>query len=257
MSVTAVPPFVNLEEVRYRADANATPLVADDIRIGEGAAVALMGPNGAGKSTLLALSAGLLRPDSGRVVIDGRDLANLDEREKLSFAAGTFQDPTDQLFLPGVRQEIEFGLRQQRIAVEEIGQRVEDSANRLGLGTVLEKKPHDLPAAERRLLTIASAIAARPMLLCLDEPTQDLDAAGVERLGAVLMGRKTAGETTLIATHDSDFAFDLCDYVVVLFEGRVAYHGDWVQLKNRTGWLESHGVNAPTLWNLPGGVSHG
>ena len=253
MSPVGIPPFVKLEELRYRADANATPLVADDIDIGEGAAVALMGPNGAGKSTLLALSAGLLRPEGGRVVIDGRDLATVDRPEKLSFAAGTFQDPADQLFLPGVRQEIEFGLRQQRVAAGEIGQRAEDSANRLGLGTVLERKPHDLPAAERRLLTIASAIAAGPKLLCLDEPTHDLDAAGVERLEAVLKERRTAGGTTIIATHDSDFAFELCDYVVVLLDGRVAYQGDWVKLKNQGGWLESHGVNAPTLWSLPEG----
>ena len=249
--------MVSVEDMRFQADANATPLLVDEIGIDEGITMALMGPNGAGKSTLLALCAGLLRPDCGRVVIDGRDLTTLDKREMLTFAAGTFQDPADQLFLAEVGKEIEFGLRQQRLPAGEIGRRVEDSANDLGLGTVLNSKPYDLPMAERRLLTIASAVAARPRLLCLDEPTQDLDAAGIELLEAVLNARRSAGGTTMIATHDSDFAFDVCDQVVVLLDGRVAFQGDWRRLKNQAGWLESNGVNAPTLWSLPEGVSLG
>lgn len=252
-----MPPFVKLEALRYQADANATPIVADDLGIEEGTSAALMGANGAGKSTLLALCSGLIRPDSGRVLIDGEDLATLDGRQIFSLAAGTFQDPSDQIFLPTVLQEVEFGLRQQRLTGEEISRRVENATVRLGLMPVLDKKPHDLPAAERRLLTIASAIAAGPELLCLDEPTQDLDAAGVERLRSVLRDRSVDGKTTIVATHDSDFAFEVCDYVVVLLNGRVAYQGDWLQLKNQAGWLESHGVNAPTLWTLTVGVSHG
>ncbi len=247
--------FVSVQGIRYQAGAEATPLVADDIAIGDGSTVALMGPNGSGKSTLLALCAGLLRPDSGRIVIDGRDLAVQDKRELLSLAAGTFQDPSDQIFLPTVRQEVEFGLRRQGLAAAEIGRRIEDSAKGLGLENVLEKKPYDLSAVERRLLTIASAIAAGSKLLCLDEPTQDLDAAGVETLGVALKERKNAGGTTIIATHDSDFAFEVCDSVVLLHNGRVAYQGDWRRLKNQAGWLESHGVNAPTLWSLAEGVS--
>ena len=128
-----MPPFVKLEALRYQADANATPIVADDLGIEEGTSAALMGANGAGKSTLLALCSGLIRPDSGRVLIDGEDLATLDGRQIFSLAAGTFQDPSDQIFLPTVRQEVEFGLRQQRLTGEEISRRVENATVRLGL----------------------------------------------------------------------------------------------------------------------------
>ncbi len=245
-------PSLELRDVYYQAGSKATPIDGVSLRLEGGQTVALMGANGAGKTTLLALCSGLLRPQKGQALANGVDLSGLDARQTFSLVAMCFQDPADQFFLPTAQQEIEFGLRQLRLPEGEIVDRVRKSASRLGLSAILKEKPHDLPAAERRLLSIACSLAAAPDLLCLDEPTQDLDAAGVGMLASVIEERRATGRITLIATHDSDFACEHCQYLIVLVKGQIAYRGDWGGLKDRSDWLESSGIDAPTLWKLSG-----
>ena len=215
-----------------------TPLVMDGVRFGYGAGpvldgvslrleagegVALLGANGAGKTTLTRLAMALCHPQEGRVTTCGRDTGRR-KPEDLADAAGyLFQHPESQLFAPAVRLEIAFGPQRMGWSAARVEAAVSGVLEELGLGPHAAAHPYDLPGPTRRLVALAAALVASPMLLILDEPTAGLDRASRARVAGAVLARRRAGVAVLAVTHDMGFAAEALDRGLVLGGTRVTH----------------------------------
>jgi energy-coupling factor transport system ATP-binding protein len=187
--------------------------VATDIslEVRAGVALAITGPNGAGKSTLGLTLAGLLAPAAGRVVAsdvlaDGAGEAPIrwSSRALLTRIGTVFQDPEHQLLAKTVREELEIGPRAWGLDAEETARRVDELLVRLRLDALARANPYTLSGGEKRRLTVAAALATRPRVLVLDEPTFGQDARTWAELVALLAGLRDAGSAIVTITHDLD-----------------------------------------------------
>ena len=214
----------------------------------DGRMTAVLGENGAGKSTLLKLLIGIIRPASGRVRIDGDDTTGTSTAELAARVAVTFQNPADQIFSSRVRTEVEFG--PQNLGRPQSDLLAERAMESVGLASAAERHPYDLNAAQRRLLTVASAVAMDTMTLAFDEPTSGLSQRERPELAGVFRTLLSAGKSILIATHDLDFFLPFADRFLVLHAGRLVFDGARPELLGRAGALRAFGVRLPLTVRL-------
>ncbi len=195
----------------------------DDVSltIEPGESVALIGQNGSGKTTLARHLNGLLRPTSGRVLVDGDDAAGRRVAELARLVGLVFQDPDRQIFSGTVRKEVEFGARNVGLRGEALARAVAAALEQVGLAEEAATNPYDLGTARRKLLALASVLSMETPVLVLDEPTTGQDRTGVERVLHIVGAAKAAGRTVITISHDMRFVARACDRVVVLREGRV------------------------------------
>lgn len=211
-----------------------------DIRAGE--TVALVGRNGSGKTTLIKHFNGLLRPTAGTVTFRGQEIR---PRQMAAHVGLSFQNPNDQFFRYRVRDELEEGPRR-------IGKREPDWFQEIcdlfELHGLLDRSPYRLSEGEKKRIAVASILTVRPPLLVLDEPTIGQDARLREAL-AVLLAKLTERRcTTVIATHDLEFAAAVADRWIVLHDGKVVADGPPEGLRRdervlRLGALGRHADN--------------
>jgi thiamine transport system ATP-binding protein len=169
-----------------------------------GEIVALLGPSGCGKSTLLRVIAGLLVPDAGRVVIDGRDVTNVPAHRR--HVGLMFQD--EQLFPHlDVAANVGFGMRMRHVAATEVRAKVGELLHAVGLDGFESRRVTNLSGGEAKRVALARALAADPAVLLLDEPLTGLDRELHDRLMADLAELlRAAGTTAVVVTHDPDEA---------------------------------------------------
>ncbi len=230
------------------ADVPVLQAISLDIRQGE--AVALLGRNGVGKTTLTRLVMALLRPARGAVWVGDRNIEGRAPEEVARRAAYVFQHADQQLFARTVWDEVAFAPRQQGVGREEADAVVASALRRVGLDALGEAHPYDLPPARRKLVTLAAALAQRPRLLVLDEPTQGLDRVGTARVATVICGLVEEGVAVLAVTHDLGVVAEAFPRAVVLAEGRVAYDGPSRPLMLDGERLAALGLAEPPLARL-------
>ncbi|WP_406055374.1 ATP-binding cassette domain-containing protein [Streptomyces sp. NBC_01077] len=189
-----------------------------DFAVAEGQAVALLGRNGSGKTTLLRLLSGGLRCGSGSLRLDGTEVAY--DRKGLTRLRTTVQlvvqDPDDQLFAASVGQDVSFGPMNLGLPEDEVRRRVREALEALDIVALADRPTHLLSYGQRKRAAIAGAVAMRPRVLIMDEPTAGLDPHGQERLLDALERLREAGTTVLMATHDVDLALRWADEAAVL-----------------------------------------
>ena len=195
------------------------------LRIGSGERVAIIGQNGSGKTTLVRHLNGLLRPTSGRVLVDGADAASHTVATLARSVGLVFQDPDRQIFSPSVRGEVEFGARNIGLRGAALDEGVAAALTDTGLSGVLASNPYDLGGSRRKLLALASVLAMRTPVLVLDEPTTGQDARGVERVRRVIEAAGAAGRTVIAVSHDMPFVAECFERVVVMRAGQVILDG--------------------------------
>ncbi|GAA3665672.1 ATP-binding cassette domain-containing protein [Yimella sp. RIT 621] len=197
--------------------------VALEVKPGEH--VAILGPNGAGKSTVLSLIAGLLRPDTGRAVLDDRTL--FDERTFVPpHARGVTLLAQDPLLFPhlSVLDNVAFGPRASGATAKQARATAETFLDEVDASEFVDRRPAQLSGGQAQRVAIARALAARPSLLLLDEPMAALDVAAAPLLRRVLK-RVLADRSALIVTHDVLDALLLSDRLIVLDHGRIVEDG--------------------------------
>ncbi|MET9802257.1 ATP-binding cassette domain-containing protein [Streptomyces sp. NPDC006368] len=209
---------VELIGAGYAYEDGPAVLSGIDFAVPEGRAIALLGRNGSGKTTMLRLLSGGLRCASGRLRLRGEDVSY--DRRGLTRLRTTVQlvvqDPDDQLFAASVGQDVSFGPMNLGLAEAEVRERVREALEALDI-TALEDRPtHLLSYGQRKRAAIAGAVAMRPRVLILDEPTAGLDPHGQERLLDVLDRLRASGTTVVMATHDVDLALRWADDAAVL-----------------------------------------
>lgn len=203
------------------------PMVARGLNfvLRRGEVVGLVGRNGSGKTTLARLALGLLEPDSGRIEVRGRDRRDRPASDVAADIGVVFQNPQDQLFKRSVLNEAAFGPMLRGASREEAGRRARAALGATGLLRHRGENPRDLLPSERRLLSLASMLAAEPPLLILDEPTAGLDSrqrALVSRAMHLWAGR---GGGVLAVTHDLAWAAGCCDSILRMENGRLGPAG--------------------------------
>ncbi len=214
---------IKCTNVTLRHEPDADPTLSNvSLRIEEGERVAVVGLNGTGKTTLL-MSLVALVPHEGEIAIGGeildqQSIARL--RRQVGFL---FNVPEDQLLFPRVIEDVAFGLLQAGKSQKESFAIARDTLRRLGVGALADKPLHHLSHGQKQRVALAGAMVTDPPLLLLDEPTAGLDPPGKLELTTLLCDQASA---QLIATHDLDFADQVCSRVVLLEGGSIAESSD-------------------------------
>ncbi|UYF97209.1 ATP-binding cassette domain-containing protein (plasmid) [Rhodococcus aetherivorans] len=209
--------------ISYAYPSGVEPLTNATIDIPPASRVAILGANGSGKTTLLKILAGSLKPTGGTVEVDGVPLRHDRRglRRHRQSVQLVLQDPDDQLFSADVAHDVAFGPANLGLERTEISERVAEALDLLSIEALASRPTHELSYGERKRVTIAGAMAMRPCVLLLDEPSAGLDPAGIEEMFLAL-GRLEQKQTTVVlSTHDTALAFEWADSVAVVQGGNV------------------------------------
>ncbi|WP_370560927.1 energy-coupling factor ABC transporter ATP-binding protein [Edwardsiella tarda] len=187
----------------------------------------LVGANGSGKSTLLMTLSGLLRPQRGAVLWQGKPL-DYGKRALLALrqqVATVFQDPDQQIFYTDIDSDIAFSLRNLGVAPAEIARRVEEALTLVDAHAFRQQPIQCLSHGQKKRVAIAGALVLGAKYLLLDEPTAGLDPAGRTQMMAIIRRIAAQGNHVLISSHDIDLIYEISDTVYVLAKGALLAQG--------------------------------
>lgn len=200
-----------------------------DLSIAEGSITIVMGPTGTGKSVLLKHVLGLLRPDAGRILVDGQDIVDMDEQEltRVRKKYGVcFQDSAlfDSMTV-GENVGFPFTIHTD-LTREQIAEEVASLLREVGLAGIEAKMPAQLSGGMRKRVGLARALALSPKVLLFDEPTTGLDPVMTSAINTLIRQVQTrTGATCLVISHDIKGAFTLADHMALLYGGKIAFYG--------------------------------
>ena len=222
-----------------------------NLDIEEGELVGIIGHTGSGKSTLVQHFNGILKPESGQIFVEGKDIwKDKKSTREARFKVGLcFQYPEYQLFEETVYKDISFGPKNMGLNEEEIHNRVMFAAKYVGLSKeLLDKSPFDLSGGEKRRAAIAGVIAMQPKVLILDEPTAGLDPRGRDKILEMIRSyREKTGSTVLLVSHSMEDVAKIATKVLVMNNARIEMYGSVDEVYSRSEELRAIGLNVPQI----------
>ena len=215
-------PLIRASGLWYTYPEGTEAMKGLSLELPPGELITILGPNASGKSTLLKLLAGIIKPQRGKILLQGQDTRRLPPPQMGRYLGYLSQNPNDYLTRDTVEEELKFtldnfGLPDKGICAEMM--------KRLSLEPLRGLNPRDLSSGERQRVALASVLVTEPPLLLLDEPTRGLDYRLKRELGRFLGEIVAAGGTVILVTHDLEFAVDYGERVVLLFDGTVVSEG--------------------------------
>ena len=233
----------------------ATALEDVSLTIEDGELIGLLGHTGSGKTTLVQHLNGLLKPTSGKVVVDGlditeKDVSLLEVRRRVGLV---FQYPEYQLFEETVAKDVAFGPKNLGLSEQEVDERVRYALQEVGLvyEEIAERSPFELSGGQMRRVAIAGVLAMRPKTLILDEPTAGLDPAGRRSiLGMIRELHAAGGLTVVMVSHNMDDISSLATRLVVMSRGKMVLTGTPREVFQHRELLESIGLGIPQAAEL-------
>ncbi|WP_041866006.1 energy-coupling factor ABC transporter ATP-binding protein [Sediminispirochaeta smaragdinae] len=233
--------ILELRNVSRRFRDGTTALRNVSLSFTRGSFTLLLGTNGSGKSVLLKIIAGLLEPQEGSVVLEGKPLSDHGRslHQKIGFI---FQNPDSQIVGQTVEEDVAFGPRNLGCTESQIIERSEKALEKTGLLHLKDKRPHLLSGGEKRRLAVAGVEAMEPDIVLLDEPFGNLDYPGAIELLRILKGLKESGRTIILVTHDLMKSAALADRAIVLSKGSVVENGPLETMRER---LKGFGIKPP------------
>lgn len=224
------------------------------LRVQKGEFIGIIGHTGSGKSTLVQMFNGLIRPTSGKVLLNGRDIWEEPKKiRSVRFEAGlVFQYPEYQLFEETVQKDIAFGPKNMGLDEDEIRKRVVSAARFTGLKSeLLSKSPFELSGGEKRRAAIAGVIAMDPDVLILDEPTAGLDPNGRDVLLAQITEyHKQRGNTIFLVSHSMEDIAKTADRILVMNAGKAVMFDETKKVFSRGDELEKMGLRVPQVTKI-------
>lgn len=251
-------PILQVQDLTHTYSAGTpfehTALEHIDFSVYPGEFIGIIGHTGSGKSTLMQHLNGLLKPTSGRILLDGKDIwADKKLTRQARFRVGlVFQYPEYQLFEETVYKDIAFGPKNMGLSKEEIDRRVRQAAGFVGLTEQqLQVSPFDLSGGQKRRVAIAGVIAMEPEVLILDEPTAGLDPVGREEiLSNIQRYREAKNATIMMVSHSMNDVARLSDRLLVLSGAHIAMNGTPDEVFRRADELEKIGLDIPEITRI-------
>lgn len=215
----------------------------------KGEFIGIIGHTGSGKSTLMQMLDGLLKPDVGQVILEGKDI-NSDKKitREARFKVGLcFQYPEYQLFEETVEKDIAFGPKNMGLSDDQIKERVAKAASFVKLDKeLLSRSPFDLSGGQKRRAAIAGVMAMLPEILILDEPAAGLDPVGRREIMSMIGEyRRSVGATVMMVTHSMETAASVSDRIFVLQHGSLVYSGTPREVFSHSDKLMEMGLDVP------------
>ena len=245
--------IIETENLCYTYEGNdRRALDGVSVKIRRGRKVAFMGGNGSGKSTLFLCLNGILRPESGRVIIDGTPVKYnrkglLDVRKKVGIV---FQEPDNQLFSASVYQEISFGILNLGADEETARREVERVMEEVGITAFSDRPAHALSGGQKKQVAIADILVMHPEVMILDEPAAALDPKHTRIVEAIIDRLTDKGITVLMATHDMDYAFAWADEIILMKDGQVIKEGSPGEVCGDREALERTNLEPPAVLTI-------
>jgi energy-coupling factor transport system ATP-binding protein len=248
-------PLLKTENLTHTYSINTpfehTAIQEIDFKAERGEYLGIIGQTGSGKSTFVQHLNGLLKPTSGKVFYDGRDIyASKELTRTVRFKVGlVFQYPEYQLFEETVYKDIAFGPRNMKLTGGEIDERVHEAAGFVGLSeTLLQKSPFELSGGEKRRAAIAGVIAMLPEVLILDEPTAGLDPKGCDEIIMnIRQYQRSTNSTVILVTHSMEDIARTVDRLLVFNSGSILMRGTPAQVFSRSEELIRVGLTVPKV----------
>ncbi len=225
-----------------------------NLTIEKGELVGVIGHTGSGKSTLISHFNGLLKPDAGKVLVDGTDIwKDKETLRNTRFKVGLcFQYPEYQLFEETVFKDIAFGPKNMKLSEAEVKERVLRAAEFVGVKPEhLDKSPFDLSGGEKRRVAIAGVMSMEPEVLIFDEPAAGLDPQGRRELIKLIKDyREQTGSAVVIVSHSMEDIASLADKVIVMNNSRIEMQGTVDEVYSRGEELRRIGLNIPEITEI-------
>lgn len=225
-----------------------------NIEISQGEFVGVIGHTGSGKSTLIQHFNGLLKPTSGKIYLDGKDIwEDKSQIRSVRFQVGlVFQYPEYQLFEETVYKDIAFGPKNMGLSDDEVDLRVRESAALVGLkNDILDKSPFELSGGQKRRVAIAGVIAMQPKVLILDEPTAGLDPRGRDLiLSEIQQYHQEKKNTILLVSHSMEDIAKYASKVLVMNHAEVYAYDTVEKVFSRVKQLRSLGLDVPQITRI-------
>ncbi|KQU66553.1 energy-coupling factor ABC transporter ATP-binding protein [Phycicoccus sp. Root101] len=235
-------PVLDVKGLAFAYPDGHQALFGVDLHVHRGERVALLGPNGAGKTTLVLHLNGILTAGAGSVAVSGLPVTRDNLMEIRRRVGVVFQDPDDQLFMPTVRADVEFGPANLGLRGQALERRVLDALDRVGMVDFIDRPPHHLSFGQRRRVAVATVLAMEPEVLVLDEPSSNLDPASRRELADII---RTLDVTVLMVTHDLPYAYELCPRSVVLSDGVIVADDATREVLTDDALMAAHRLELP------------
>lgn len=245
--------MIQAKNLYYTYDSNSkTPVKAVEninLAVNKGEILGIIGKTGSGKSTLVQMLSGLLRPTSGEVILNGKNIqTDFKDMREVYFKIGmVFQYPEQQLFGSTVFEDIAFGLRNKGVPEKEINDHILEAAEFTGLNkNLLTRSPLELSGGEKRRCAISGVIAMKPEVLILDEPTSGLDSEGEKSLiSSILSYHKKEKNIVIFISHVMEEIAKITDKVLVMDKNHQAFFDTTENVFQNSEKLKSMGLDVP------------
>jgi energy-coupling factor transport system ATP-binding protein len=247
--------MIEVQDLRFTFPNGKEVLKGINLTINDGEFLAIMGENGAGKTTLIKHFNGLLKPTSGKVLVDGIDTRNTSTAILSKKVGIVFQNPDHQLFSETVEDEIAFSLRNFGFSEEIIKKRVESILKTLDLIDYANTSPFMLSGGEKKRVALASVLAWDPKHIILDEPTIGQDYRQKDRLRNFILQLNAQGKTVIIVTHDVEFVAECKPRVVLLSNGKVIADSSAIEILSNNALVEKASLLPPQISLLMNSLS--
>ena len=211
---------------------------------------AIIGQNGAGKTTFVKLLKGLLKQNSGEIIVCGKDTKDSTAAELAKYIGLVFQNPNDQIFKSKVIDEVMFGPLNIGMSSETARKNSVEALKILGLDNLIDENPYHLGLSEGKLITIASIVAMDTDIIIFDEPTIAQDFAGKEKIKRLIKELRNKGKTVLTIIHDMDFVAEVFERTIVFNKGRVILDGNTKDVYSNEEILKKAYLELPHVTQL-------
>lgn len=220
-----------------------------DLRVEPGTLVGLIGPNGAGKTTFIDALSGFV-PSSGSIMFDGRDISDLPAHRRAHAGLGRTWQSLELFDGLSVRENLMVASQRQSIPSllhdlirpkrHRSDSSVIDALVAVGIDHLADKSPSEISQGQRKLVSVARALAASPQLVCMDEPAAGLNSDESKELGRHLRQLVDRGMAVLLVDHDMDLVLDICSEVYVIEFGRIIAHGNPADIRTNPAVIEAY-----------------